>query len=112
MNPRSAKNKGRIACKELQEALLEYLPDLTVDDVRVTSSGVGGEDIQLSTAAQAKIPFAIEVKNQERLNVWQSFEQAKAHATGTGRTPLLVFRRNRSELMVSLRLEDFLKLVM
>ena len=112
MKPASAKAKGRIACKELKAALLEWAPDLGEDDIRVTSSGATGEDLLLSPAAQARYPFAIEVKNQEKINIWESYEQARAHAKNTKRMPLLVFRRNRSELMVSLCLEDFLKLIM
>lgn len=112
MKPSSAKAKGRIACKEVRDLLLEWAPDLKPDDIRVTSSGATGEDLMLSPAAQAKYPFAIEVKNQERMNIWDAFEQAQVHAEKSGRTPLLAFRRNRSELMVSLRLEDFLKLIL
>ena len=111
MKPSSAKQKGRRACLELQEKLLSWAPDLTCDDIRVTASGSNGEDILFSQAAKKKFPFAFEVKNQESLNVWSAFAQAEAHAKGSEQIPCLAYRRNRSDLMVTLKLDDFLKLI-
>ena len=96
---------------EVAEALLAAAPELSPDDIRVTSSSVTGEDILMSTAARTRYPFVIEVKNQERLNIWEAIDQARSHLNGRSLTPLVIFRRNRSELFVALSLPDFLKLL-
>jgi hypothetical protein len=108
MKTASAKSKGRRATQETREAILKRFPELEPDDIIVTPSGVTGEDLRLSPKARSLFPFCIEVKNQEKLNIWSAFEQAKTHG---GHKPLLVFRRNRSKLMVCLELEDFLECV-
>lgn len=111
MKTSSAKAKGRRACQEFRELVLDRLPFLLPDDIKVTPSGVTGEDLHLSPAARRVLPYAIEVKNQEKLNIWQSLAQTSRHCQGTKLKPLLAFRRNRSELFVALRAEDFLHLV-
>jgi len=110
MRTSSCKAKGRRACQEFQQLILRWFPDLTQKDVRVTPSGVTGADIQLSQAAEKVFPYAIEVKNQEKLNIWQSLDQTQRHSDGLELKPLLAFRRNRSELYVALKAEHFFEL--
>lgn len=110
MRTSSCKAKGRRACQEFQQLILRWFPDLTQKDVRVTPSGVTGADIQLSQAAEKVFPYAIEVKNQEKLNIWQSLDQTQRHADGLELKPLLAFRRNRSQLYVALKAEHFFEL--
>lgn len=110
MNIHSCKAKGRRACLELAELLLKYCPDLKPDDIRVTSSSACGEDILLSPKAREIYPYAIEVKNVEKLNVWKAYEQARTHLKQTPEriVPILAFKRNRSDMLVCLNVEDFL----
>jgi hypothetical protein len=108
MKTSSCKAKGRRACQDLKDALLKRFPELEPDDVQITSSGVTGEDLMLSPKARKFFPFSVEVKNQEKLNIWAAYSQACSHGA---HTPLLVFKRNRSKLMVCLELEDFLECV-
>ena len=111
MKTSSCKAKGRRAAQETKDMLLKYAPDLKPDDILVTSSGVTGEDLVLSPAAQEIMPYTFECKNVEKLNVWDGLKQAASHALKKPQAiPLLVFRRNRSDLYVALKLEDFLKL--
>ena len=110
MRIQSAKAKGRRACEEVKSLLEEFAPDLREGDIRVTSASVGGEDLLLSPRAKEIYPFACEVKNQEALNIWKSFEQAETHVQGK-EIPVLFFKRNRSELMVCLKARDFIKLI-
>jgi hypothetical protein len=104
------KAKGRAACDLVREALMKWAPDLRPGDIETTSSGACGEDLKLSPAAREIYNYAWEVKCQESLNIWSALEQAESHAEGTERTPILAFKRNRTELFVALKLEDFLKL--
>jgi hypothetical protein len=108
MKTASCKAKGRRACQEVVDLLYKYAPDLRPGDIRITSSSVCGEDIQLSPAALEIYPFKIECKNVEKLNIWKALEQAQSH-NGEG-TPVLFFKRNRSDLYVAIRAEDFQKL--
>jgi hypothetical protein len=110
MKTKSAKAKGRSACKDLQQLLLGVLPTLTTDDIRVTSSGANGPDLQLSTAAKARLPFSFEVKKQERLNIWDAILQCKKNST-TWEPGVLVFTRNHHSMYAAMELETFLKFV-
>ena len=108
MKPSSAKAKGRSLAKAVATSLLDMLVDVTERDVRVTPSGVNGPDVQLSEAAFKQFPFKIECKNQESLNIWAAHKQVEAEE-GDG-TPIVIFKRNRSEIYCSLHYEDFLKI--
>lgn len=110
MKSRSAKAKGRRAAQEVQALLLAHAPELNADDVRVVPSGVPGEDLWLSSKARGVYPFAVEVKNVEKLNFWEAIRQAEAHAKGTEYQPLVVFRRNNDKLRVILDFDRFLKI--
>ncbi len=92
MKTQSAKAKGRRLQIWVRDQVLESYPKLTEDDVRSTGMGQGGADLQLSTAAKDVFPFEVEAKNQERINVWNSFEQAENNAGD--REPMLVIKRN------------------
>ena len=80
MKTSSAKAKGRRLQQKVRDLLLETFTELEPDDIRSTSMGVSGEDLQLSPAARKLIPFAIECKNQEKLNVWDSLKQAEENS--------------------------------
>lgn len=111
MKTSSAKNKGRRAAQEAVDLILKHIPELSRDDLFVTPSGVTGEDIVRSAKAKRVLPFAFELKNQESLSIWAALKQAQSHVNPEdNRTmPVLVFKRNHSELHICLRLEDFLK---
>jgi len=109
MNTRSAKAKGRRLQQTVRDLILKKFKDLQEDDVRSTSMGTGGEDIQLSPKAREKFPFSIECKNTESLNVWKMMEQAEANSKG--HIPLGVFKRNGSKCYCVLDLNDFLNLL-
>ena len=109
MKTSSAKAKGRRACQVVAQYILSSFPSLTPKDVTVTPSGVTGVDVQLSQKAFDMFPFCIEVKNQEKLNVWAALEQAVSHRDDN-ETPILFFTRNRSKMYVALEIEDFFKL--
>ena len=107
MRPHSAKTKGR----KFQQAIAADIRaafGLPEQDVVSRSMGSAGDDIVLSRHAESLFPFAVECKHVESLNLWQAFAQVAKRAA---RTPLVVFRRNRSEAMVALRWTDFLALL-
>lgn len=111
MKTSSAKAKGRRAAQRVQQLILTlFAEQLTEKDVTVTPSGVTGPDVCLSEAASKLFPYAIEVKNQERLNVWAALEQSRSHVSGT-ETPLLFFTKNRESMYVAMEAMDFMKIL-
>ena len=110
MKTRSAKNKGKRLQNSVRDILLEtFKEQLEPDDIKSTTMGESGEDIQLSPAARKIIPFAFECKNQEKLNIWSSLEQAEDNAGK--HIPLLVFKRNRSKTYISMEINDLIKIL-
>jgi hypothetical protein len=105
----SKKAKGRRLQQYIVDKLLEKFPELTERDIRSTSMGKSGEDIELSEVASKSFPFSVEAKNQESLNIWAALEQAE----GQNRElkPLVVFKRNRTEVYCALKFEDLIQLL-
>jgi len=108
MRTQSAKGKGRRLQQMVRDLILETFTDLEMDDVRSTSMGCGGEDLQLSPAARRKFPYSVECKNVEKLNVWAAYEQAEANSGD--HEPLLIMKKNRKKPLVVMDLESFMKL--
>ena len=107
METQSSKAKGRRLQQKVVALILEANPTLEADDVRSTSMGAGGEDVLLSPKGREVFPYSIECKNQERVNVWKSYEQAVANAKG--HEPLLVISKNRKEPLVIVSADYFIK---
>ena len=109
MKPRSAKNKGKRLQNKVRDLILEKFNQLEPDDVRSVTMGDSGEDILLSPAARKLFPFSTECKNQEKLNIWSSLEQAE---TNSGKhVPLLIFKRNRTKTYAVLEFDKLLELL-
>jgi len=109
MKTRSAKNKGKRLQNTVRDVLLETFDTLEPDDIKSAIMGDSGEDIQLSPAARKLIPYSIECKNQEKINIWSSIEQSEQNAGK--HIPLLVFKRNRSKKYAVLEFEKLLELL-
>jgi hypothetical protein len=109
MKTSSCKAKGRNLQKWVRDLILESFPSLEADDVRSTSMGAGGEDVQLSPAARKLFPYSLECKNVEKLNVWAAYEQAEANSGE--HEPLLVMKKNRKKPLVVIDAEAFVKLL-
>ena len=110
MKTRSGKAKGRRLQNKVRDVLLEHFSDkLEPDDIRTAIMGETGEDIKLSPAARRLIPYSFECKNQEKLNIWSSLEQADENSGDY--PPVLIFKRNRSKTYVTIELEEFMKLI-
>lgn len=108
MKTASAKAKGRNLQKYVCAQILAAFPSLEPDDVVSKSMGAGGEDVMLSPAARKYLPVSIECKNVQKLNIWTAWAQAKANAKNY--FPVLIFKRNNHETLVTITLEYFLEL--
>ena len=109
MKASSIKAKGRRLQDFVRDKLRGLFTKLEDDDIKAAIMGESGEDIKLSPAARKIIPYSFECKNQERLNIWSSLSQAEENSND--RTPVLVFKRNRSKTYIAFELKDFLKLI-
>ena len=109
MKPQSAKAKGRKLQQWVRDILLEAFPSLEPDDVRSTSMGAGGEDVQLSPAARRLFPYSVECKSVEKLNVWGAYEQAEANSGE--HEPILIMKKNRKKPLVVMDAEAFVNLL-
>lgn len=107
MTPRSGKAKGRRLQNEVVDKIRENF-GCHEDDCKPAIMGESGRDVKLSPAMQERFPFSIECKNQERINVWQAWDQAVANAGNL--EPMVVFKRNRSETLAIVRFSTALSL--
>jgi len=64
----------------------------------------------LSPMARKKLPYAIECKNVEKINIWSALNQAESN-TKENITPLLIFSRNRSKTYVAVDFEHLMVLM-
>lgn len=111
MKPQSAKAKARRLQDAVYEILIEHFKgQLDPDDLRTAIMGESGEDIKRSPLAKKVLPFSFECRNREKINIWSSLEQAEKNASEDD-TPVLAFKRNRSEIYVALKFKDFLKML-
>ncbi len=109
MKPASCKQKGRSYQQWVRDELLKAFPVLEQDDIKSTSMGAQGVDVQLSPAAQKLFPFDIECKAVERINVWEAWKQASANAKKND--PILFIKRNRVRPLVVLDAEQFISIM-
>ena len=104
MKTQSAKAKGRKLQKWMRELLIEKL-DIHPEDIESRSMGAGGEDLIMARAAREKFPLSVECKNQEKVNVWESYKQAEDNSKDY--EPVVVIKRNNSKPLVLVDAEYF-----
>ena len=110
MKVRSGKNKGRRLQNLVRDCLRQmFVSLLHPDDIQSQTMGMPGEDIVLSPAAQAIIPYSFECKNVERLDLWKSLEQAESNCQD--RTPVLIIKRNRSKIYAIVEFDHLQELI-
>ena len=109
MKVKSAKAKGRKLQNFVVKELRKAYPELEDDDIKSQIMGVSGEDVVFSPLAKRLIGLSFECKNQEKLNLWDSLSQAEDNAEK--RTPVLVFKRNRSEVYAAVPFKFLIKLL-
>lgn len=102
------KSKGRALQQKVRDLILAAFPSLEPDDVRSTSMGMGGEDLQLSPAARRRFPYSIECKRNKAFAIYGPYEQATANCLGY--EPVVVIQGDRKKALAVLDLEHFIEL--
>jgi len=108
MKASSAKAKGRRLQQEVVKDLLDLFPELTKDDIRSTSMGVTGEDIQLSSQARKQFPYQTECKNKATSQIHTYYKQARGHGDYE---PLVIVKMDYDEPLAIVSWEHFKTLI-
>jgi len=106
MKTSSAKAKGRNLQKWVATKLLEAAEALEPDDIKSTSMGAGGEDVQLSPAARRVYPWQIECKNYARIAVYDFYNQACSHGT---HEPVVFIKQNQCKPLAIVDAQYFIR---
>ena len=124
--PQSRKQKGRLFQQQIAKAILDFFPELTENDVKSTSMGKPGSDLELSEKALRMLNIEPECKFQEKLNVHNAmkqvidrlnkkkpkqFKNVDTMVKTILKIPVLFFKKSYSEPYVCIRLDDFLSLL-
>ena len=107
LKTQSAKAKGRRLQQWVRDLLIEKL-EVHPEDVESRSMGAGGEDLIMARAAREKFPYSIECKNQEKVNIWESYSQAVENSKDY--EPIVVLKRNNHKPLVLVDAEYFIGL--
>lgn len=110
IKPSSAKAKGRKHQQWVRDKIYETFPQLEDGDVRSTSMGAGGEDLQLSPAARKVFPYSVECKAYKSFAVYKVLDQAAENAP-QGVEPIAIIKGDRRKPLAVLDAETFFRLV-
>ena len=110
ISTQSAKAKGRRHQQWVRDKILALWPKkLLADDVRSTSMGCGGEDIQLSPAARRLFPYSIECKAFKSFAIYKVMDQASQNCP-KGAEPVAIIKADRQKPLAVMDAEHFFKL--
>ena len=107
MKTQSAKAKGRKLQQWFRDCLIDVL-EIHEEDIESRSMGAGGEDLIMARAAREKFPYSVECKNQEKINIWESYKQADSNSKVY--EPVVVLKRNKHKPLVLVDAEYFVNL--
>ena len=107
MKTQSAKSKGRRLQQWIRDLLIEKL-ELHPEDIESRSMGAGGEDLIMARAARESFPYSVECKNQEKINIWESYKQAEDNSKDY--EPIVVLKRNNQKPLILVDAEYFVNL--
>lgn len=103
-----SKNKGRrgenLFIAELEKAGYE---GSYRGQVARFSSGKNSADVECPDLTE----IHFEVKNQERLNLWKSWEQAESDANHREKTPVLAVKKNNSKWLIVIDAAEYFRLL-
>jgi hypothetical protein len=110
MKSASCKAKGRtlqnLVCEKIR-----CLFNLSQSDVKPAIMGESGMDIKLSQLARSIIPHAIECKNVEKINIWDSWEQATVNGKKELLEPMLIIKKNGKKPLMVIDMEYGFELI-
>lgn len=108
MKAQSAKAKGRKLQQWTRDRVLETFNHLEDDDVRSTSMGVSGSDLQLSPLARKSFAYDVECKSLARVGVYRYVDQCNNRGDAQ---PLVIVKENRRRPLAVVDAEHFFELL-
>ena len=78
-------------------------------DKNASRMPLSGSSWAFRSDIKTSLPYRFECKNQERLNLWDWWDQC--YADRGYKTPVLVFSSNNRPIMVTLKADDFLAIL-
>ena len=111
MKTSSCKSKGRLLQQLVRDRICKLLKPYGVvaEDVKSTSMGVSGVDIQLSPFAKQFLPIAAECKSMKSVAVYKWYKQGKNN-TKAGEETVLCIKQNNDKPLVVVDLDHYLSL--
>ena len=108
----SRKAKGRNlqkwAVEKIAELICYKLPENKDEShIRSREMGQAGVDVVLSNKARQRFPFAVECKNQEKINIAEFMKQAKSNKTEYTRPLLIVKNKTLKEPVIIMEWDTF-----
>ena len=94
---------------EVGEGVSDSLSGYSPLGYREQVNGLWGEDLILARAARLVFPFSVECKNQERVNLWEAYDQANANAGQW--EPIVFLKKNHRKPLVLLDAHYFLEMI-
>lgn len=110
MKTASCKAKARVL-QNLVTEIIRKLFHLSTADVKPAIMGESGIDIKLSDKARSLLPYGIECKNVEKLNVYEAWSQAVDNSKKEELIPMLIIKRNQKKPLMILDLEHGFSLI-
>lgn len=110
ISPQSAKAKGRKLQQYCRDKIIESLKEYNVEpgDVKSTSMGAGGVDVQLSPFAKQFLPIAVECKSHKSMAIYKLYEQAEDYKHEG--EPVLFIKANHKRPLAVIDLDYYFKL--
>lgn len=108
MKTQSAKAKGRKLQQWTRDRILDVYSHLEEDDVRSTSMGASGSDVQLSPLARKSFDYDVECKSLARVGVYRFIDQCNNRGDAQ---PLVIVKENRRRPLAIVDAEHFFELL-
>jgi hypothetical protein len=99
-----SRKKGKDGENEVARRLREVYPKTKRAFLSQARDGAESHDLEGT-------PWGIEVKFHRRVNIQKALLQAEAACTRSGKPPLVVTKDNRRPILVTMYLDDFIRLL-
>jgi hypothetical protein len=111
ISTQSAKAKGRRHQQWVRDKILALWPKkLQADDVRSTSMGANGEDVQLSPAARRLFPYSVECKAFKSFAIYKVMDQASENCP-KGAEPIAIIKADRRKPLAVVDADHFFQII-
>jgi hypothetical protein len=111
LTPASKKAKGRIFQQWVRDKLLAAFDERGVraEDIRSTSMGASGEDLQFSPFARDLIGISVECKSHKSFAIYNIYDQCVTNAKGN--EPVVFIKANLKKPLAIVDAEHYISLL-